>query len=101
MAAKKGTAAWKREYRSVVVGVHMPTKAVRRIYVQNDGGMCGEFSVHHPMPGRSAEHEALVVFHLAKAQNFPISAQSMIDDYAAKLRRELEEEPPQGEEGAP
>lgn len=91
MVAKKGTAAWKREYRDVLVGVHMPTKTVRRIYIQNDGTMSGDFS-HYPLPGRTAEHEAVVVYDLSKVQRFPLFLQQSADDYAEKLRQELASE---------
>lgn len=92
MPAKRGSAAWKKEYCDVLIGVHMPTRRVRRIYIQNDGTMAGDFS-HHPLPGRSAEHEAVVVYELSKVQRFPLFLTESADKYQQQLRDELAQEP--------
>lgn len=88
MPAKRGSAAWKREYRDVLIGVHMPSRRVKRIYIQNDGTMSGESS-HFPMPGRTAEHEAVVVYDLSKVQRFPLFLKDAADQYEQQLRDEL------------
>ncbi len=86
MAAKKGSAAWKREYRDVIVGWHRESGTIRKIYVQNDGTMSGDFN-HYPA-GRSAEHEAFVVYGLSKAQSFPLFLGAAIKAYEEKLRND-------------
>ncbi|GAB1380446.1 hypothetical protein MASR1M49_32920 [Pararhodobacter aggregans] len=88
MPPKRGTSSWKQQYREVLVGLHTGTNSPKRIYVRNDGGMSGEFSTHHPAPGRSVEHEALVVFSLAKVRRFPVGMEEKISEYEQQLRRE-------------
>ncbi|MFG6562590.1 hypothetical protein ACGYLI_00095 [Sulfitobacter sp. 1A13421] len=88
MAAKPRTNAYKRQYREAIVGWHRQSNSPKVIYIQNDGGMSGDNLTHHPIGGRSAEGEAVVVFHLSQVRTFGIQDETGRNEYIAELRRE-------------
>lgn len=90
MGTKLGTAAWKRQYKSVIIGVDRNSRSIKRLYVQNDGGMSGEFKTHHPIGGRDSLSEAVIVFNLMEVSSFPITASDAQQSYAAKLQNMLD-----------
>lgn len=90
MSAKPGTAAWKREYQSIIIGVVSSTKTVGRIYVQNDGTMVNDNIKHNP-GNRQRIHEAMVVFGFRHAREFMIFGESPGKEYVEQLKQKIEQ----------
>ncbi len=83
-----------REYATVHYGINPKTFAVETVWQQSDGtlvksAVTGVGGTHYPLPGRSAEHEILVVWHLTDIMSAP--ANLMDAEVAKENRRKLEE----------
>jgi len=78
--ARKGTAAHRSEYVTIIYGIHRATKTIGSVYIQRDGKMVGSGAngmpiTNHP-GGRLAESEAFIVFGLSDVFSVPVGLSS-------------------------
>ena len=89
MLLDQPTPRWKQELYTVVVGVRSTSGTVEKVYVHRDGRMAGAVRVHRLPKGRPALDEAVSVFGLSQAKEFPVLLLMEADLYAVRLRRGL------------
>ncbi|EYD74084.1 hypothetical protein Rumeso_04337 [Rubellimicrobium mesophilum DSM 19309] len=75
---------------AVIVGQHMDTATVGKIWIHKNGSMLFGDLLRRPGAGRSPIGEAITAFGLTKVRQFPSTEVFAAKAYAARLRIALE-----------
>ncbi len=84
------TRLWQRDSQAVIVGIHLRTRTVARIWILNDGGLLFRCLTHYPRQGRTAPGEALTTFGLVKFRRFSVPQCKKAIACATRLELALE-----------